>query len=505
MNQTQRMAAGQASWGTPFRPRAVSASFQNSAMPSNPFLPARASHRLVFVAVFAIYLLLTSHLHLGTDAPSVGLIAALAVYVVLCVAPLVFYQPSFGWYHPLVFRSLVCIIPLARAFPIYAWGLSHNYALPTYGPEQLNGLLCYELIMMSLALLAYYIGFLVTPRVGTPALVFPKPRQLSVKLLLSQLVALAFFWALVVQRDGLAAHVESWGRGRSEEFSGSLVFVLLPFIQIGVAAAILYLAHYPSRCVSPLFLVCMAAALAAVFLTTGSRSSVVYAIITAWLVWTLRKRRISWSKPVAVAALALLSLVLLGNFRRSTWQGGAADWTALTDMDYLSDDLSALGDEIAERSGAMRSALPILERVPRDVAYLRGSSYIAALALPIPRMLWSDKPKQISGRVGRTFYGVVWGIPPGPIGEAYWNFGIGGIIAVYALFGIFHRMLARAFLRHANQPIAVVFYAVTLFLFCHPATNSLVNYLCMLFPLFVLMLAFGLVKRPAGRSRPYSP
>lgn len=498
MNQRQVIVPRSTSWKGPLKLRPESTPVGVTASASNPFLPARAAHRVVIMCLYALYLLLTSYLHLCTDTPSVTLIAALAVYVVLCAAPLIFYHSSFGWCHPLVFHSLLSILALIRVFPVYAWGLRHHYALPTYGPGQLNDLLCYELLMMSVALLAYYSGFLTTPRLRMPELNFLKPRQLGAKLVVSQLIALVCFWILVIQRDGLAAHVESWGRGRSEEFNGSLVFVLLPFIQTGVAAALLYLAYYPSHYLSPLFLGCMGAALAAVFLTTGSRSSVVYPIITALIVWTLRNQKISCSKPVIVAALALLSFVLLGNFRRSTWAGGPADWEALAKIDYLNEDLWALGDELAERSGAMRGSLPILDRVPRDVDYLRGNSYIATLALPIPRMLWPEKPSQISGRVGRTFFGVVWGIPPGPIGEAYWNFGIGGIIAVYALFGAFHRMLARGFVRQAEQPSYIVFYAVTLFLFCFPATNDFVNYLCMLFPLVLLVLAFGLVGYPAG-------
>ena len=450
-------------------------------------------HRTAVLAAFGLYFLFVLVQNQRSLDVSLRLFAALTLYMLLRVIPILCYQRSFGWFHPLVFGSLFSFVELLRMLPILAWGLDGHFALPGYGADDLNRLLCLELVLMSAGLASYYLGFWMDLRLPIPSLSLSVPRNLVSKLLLAQLISFSLFCLLMFGRGGLTAHVDSWSFGRSGEFSGSLIFVLLPLVQFSVSALLLYFSVRPSAYCSPVFLGFAILSAAMMFLVTGSRSAILYPLLIALIIAMLRRRRLSWFKPLVVGIVVFLALAVLGNFRRSNWGSDGPDWEALTSLAFLDEDAGALTEEFVNRSGEMRGTLPILARVPSEVGYLRGSSYMAILALPVPRALWPNKPKQIGGHVGLTFYGYSAGVPPGAVGEAYWNSGFVGVVVVFFLFGCFHRWLMRLFLRYQSNPGVTAFYAVSLFLLATPASNAFVNFLYSAVTLLASVALFGMV------------
>ena len=297
-------------------------------------LPNRGFICAIFFAIFLA--IATVHLYQGDVSPS--LLIWLLAFLFASVVPLVTHQSVCAWFHPIAFGCLYSVVDLLRSFPIYAWGLDYHHALPGFSRDQLNHLLSIELMLMTVGLVAYYAGFAFCRPAFVPQIRFVKPRHLKVKLVVAQLIGVIFFCLLMRERGGLSAHVESWGIGRSTAFTGSLVFVLLPFLKVGIFSLLLYLSFRPKSLHSPVFWCFVALSLTGVFLATGSRSSVIAPLVIIFMIVMLRRRSFSMAMPIATVMAALFVLTTLGEFRRSTFQFGGPDWNILTSFDFFNRD-----------------------------------------------------------------------------------------------------------------------------------------------------------------------
>ena len=483
---------------------AFSVARSTKSFTASALVPISLANRSFICAIFLAIFLATAMVHLFQGDVSPGLLIWLLVFLFASVVPLVTHQSVCAWFHPIAFGCLYSVVDLLRSFPIYAWGLDYHHALSGFSRDQLNHLLSIELMLMTVGLVTYYAGFAFCRPTFVPQIRFVKPRHLGIKLVIAQLIGVIFFVLLMRERGGLSAHVESWGIGRSTAFAGSLVFVLLPFLKVGIFSLLLYLAFRPKSLYSPVFWSFVALSLTGIFLATGSRSSVIAPLVIIFMIVMLRRRSFSMAMPIATVMVGLFVLTTLGDFRRSTFQSSGPDWNILTSLDFFNRDLKEITLELTNRSGVARGSLPILQDVPDQVSYLHGESYLAALLLPVPRKVWPDKPRQIGGRVGATFFGVQAGIPPGAVGEAYWNFGYLGVPLIYFMFGGFHRWLMQFFLKYQRMPVAIVFYAVSLFVFRIPASNAFVGYALSLASLLLVALLFGLVSLSSRSSGSHS-
>ncbi len=88
--------------------------------------------------------------------------------------------------------------------------------------------------------------------------------------------------------------------------------------------------------------------------------------------------------------------------------------------------------------GDITTTAHIYGAVPDTLPFARGSTITAWLVAPVPRSLWPEKPVINSGPViGSVIYGNSRsGVPPGLIGELYWNFGWWGLLGGMALIGV---------------------------------------------------------------------
>ncbi len=478
---------------------------QTSEKVTSPFVSMTPFHRVLIVGVLVAYLVWIGAQELPNSSSNAeaGLIfLALTLNFVLLLVPVIFYQPSYGWFHPLVFNIFVTLIYHFRRSEIYTNGLQWHLALPGWSPDNLNHLVVYELLLRALGLLACYLGFWLSPTWGTPKIAFQFPRQLMPKVLLAVTFSTMVFLAYMQTQGGLVSHILSWGRGRRLELAGDSYWLF--FIQFGLIACLFWLAMDRKVHLNPVFWGAAGISILCNFFGSGSRSTIVYFMAMGLLVWLLREQKISVVRVAAVMLVGLLILGILGNFRASTFSG-EVDWTALTGAS--SGDESALTTgltEVTERSGVVDGVFPILALVPDEVDYLRGSSYLAVLTLPIPRGLWPEKPGLLGGRVGETFFNTTAGMPAGVIGEAYWNFGIVGVPLVYFLFGFFYRWLTESFRKYAHEAAATVLYVVTLFQFSGPSGDAVVAWLITFVPFLIFLYLIGAIAfrpRKQGRSQ----
>ncbi len=113
------------------------------------FLPVHLLYRVAIVAVYAI-ILLTIVLNVSVNRKS-------PAFILLCLSqvlnfavilfPVIFYRPSFGWFHPLVFYTCQYLLFQFRSFATYLEGISHHRALPEYSVEDIVLLVSFALTL----------------------------------------------------------------------------------------------------------------------------------------------------------------------------------------------------------------------------------------------------------------------------------------------------------------------------------------------------------------------
>lgn len=478
-------------------PGAIAPFSMASGEANSPFVAMKPWHRIAAVALIGGCLLWIGGqqlLHPASTRAIGWVFGALAVNFGLLLVPIIFYRPSYGWFHPLIFGAFFAFLHHLRRVDVYISGLQWHAALPGWSTDSLTLLLAQDLGLQSLALLAFYGGFWLSPSLGIPPLQFHQPRRLGAKVLATVLFSAGVFGAYMQTRGGVVNHVLSWGAGRNQALAGGFYWQF--FTQMGQIACLSWLTMDRRAIANPMFWGCAGVSLGMTFLAGGSRSSVIYVMIMGILAWLLRERKMALTPILGMAVLGLFIMGVLGAFRASTFEG-EINWNVLRGaMPGAGTGDTAIGAslaEVSERSSVFAGVFPILALVPDQVDFLHGSSYMALLTLPIPRALWAGKPGLIAGRVGETFFNTPVGMPPGAVGEAYWNFGLPGILIVFVLFGIFTRWFADVFANYTHKPAAVVPYIITLFMLPDPSGITIIAWLMMLVPTFIFMMAIGAI------------
>ncbi|BAZ86763.1 O-antigen polymerase [Dolichospermum compactum] len=458
----------------------------------SPFVPMHWLHRILLIAIIVIYLLFVVIQVYFNPKSTVALQwvnLGLVVNFLLLLIPVIFYQPSYGWFHPLIFNIVLTLIHEIRKTPIYINGLESHIALPNWNSESLTFLLADNVFLSIVGLVSYYCGFFFSLRFGNLQLTFLPPRHLKLKVLCVVIFSIVACAAYMQIQGGIAAHILSWGQGRRATLAGQFYWQFL--IQFGAIACLIWLAKDPKAHFQGLFWICSLSSLVINFLSGGSRSSVIYFIIFGLLVSMIRDRKIAFMQILTVVVIGLFLLGILGDFRNSTWSG-ETNWNTLNQASPIESIFGLATDELGERSGEGSGEIPILALVPNQVDFLYGRSYLAALTILIPRGLWPGKPGLVDGVVGNTFFYLDIGIPIEPTLEAYWNFGVPGVFIVFFAFGLFHKWLVWTFRNYATEPLMIVPYVLTLYLL-QPSGPGIMNWIISLTSIIILFRGFGLL------------
>ena len=432
----------------------------------------------------------------GAPPDRYTLIVVTAVGAFVVGLPVLFAPPSYGWFHPLVFAALYGTIGQVRSFATYAYGLTVHGALPAATPEELNGLLVFGRLLALVATVSLFAGYFLCPVPRAPVVLSAERPALQRRLVLVVGATAAVFVLFLVLRGGVVAHFASWSRGRALALSGAYYWVVA--VRAAGVAMLVWLAYRPRAYHNPMFWIAAAVSSVMAFAMTGSRSSVVFFIAIGLIIWMLQKREV----PLSRTALALVGVVvlvgMLGGLRDEVRRGGI-EARGKVDMTFAANWERSI-KETQQRSGAIRGDIAIYGNVPRNVDFLHGRSYLSLLTLPVPRGLWPGKPYVIEAMVGRTFFRMQAGVPPGGVAEAYWNFHVPGIVLVYFIFGGFLRWLAIFYVRNRAVPVVVFFYAFTLFNLS-PSGTSIIGWAFGLVPFVVVALWIGRFRLVLPRLR----
>lgn len=468
--------------------------------PANPWVPMSKGARAVFLGVLGLY---TAMCVVGaplSGAPNGALLAASTLfYLGMLAIPLIAYDDEqHGWFHPLMFGTLFMMVKgLPTRASILIFGLD-EHAVIAASAETLTGLVAYENFLNGLSLLALYAGFHFVRRPPVPRLRWREPRRLWAVVIAVFAIAGLGMVVLIGFSGSFSQHFLNLSlNAASKQFEREVTGIghLATAAQLPAWVLAIVLAYRPELLRKPWFLGLGFVALALVYLATGKRSLLLSPVAVGAVAWMMATRQVPVFRLLLIGAGAfgLFSVLLLVRGVAST---GAKD---LNDLGVIMAEraegtFSASLDELSYRAGGYASIYPILHHVPEEVPLLWGESYLTLLARPIPRVIWPSKPRGTDFRTGVTFYNSPWGVPPGAVGEAFWNFHIPGVVGIFFLFGIFKRWLCRVVLQYGEHGFVIFFYAFTTLIFA-PSENTVTQWMLTLLPALLFAAATGIVGR----------
>lgn len=471
----------------------------------------------VFQLLVGLYILLTSSLPsivqglaFGVDGAAgsefaIAMVASFAHDLLILAPVLILANHPLGILHPLLLGVVVWQLLTGMPSVIQDFGgwagilagipvsVPYFNGLPSHAATTVWLAIAKYNALEILALVSTYAGFWFLKGKSGPRLPIPQVNSQAVRFVLIGLIAFSTFvlLALIYTRGGVGEHLASLGHGRFRALS-SVGFVMF-ITDLGAIATYVWIAARPDDVKSPLFLSCFAVAMAAQFISNGSRSAALEVPMMVGLIWALRKQKVPWRTALLLAPLLFLSVGLLGAIRTSSWSGQTAG-EVLSNAGF-SDTFANAQKEIEQRR-SQSAQVPIVER-GFEVAGgpMLGRSYIAALVAFIPRNVWEDKPRGPDSLYAQMFLGVPkegMAIPVSSTAEIFWNFGVFGIVILSLVYGGLLRAAYHAFWRRYPSPVPIVFYAlfITTFEFSTRHLVDLEQHLVLLFACYLALAIF---------------
>lgn len=468
----------------------------------------RLADRLLVLGAIGLMVAATGTINLMQADPDLLFVwLSFCLYAVVIAAPFVFYRPSWGPLHPIVFTVLWWGL-VRHALPrlgVFATGLEYHRAISPSAGINSNLVVIHATLLNAIGILSLYCGYLATRRVTVPKIVFGPPRHLGVKVVLIAFVSFGAFFLLLVEAGGLDALLLQRGLTRDQRLSAALGGAHWHFLTSLIETAwLVWLALRPSSWRSPLFWAIGASSLFVGFAVTGSRGGIVVPLIMALMIRVLSLRSIPRGALLLLAIGALFAIGVLGEFRRQSFKARGLDDIHL---DGSADHWLARGiDNFVDYGVTFDGSYAVLANVPDRSEFLYGRSYTSVLLAPVPSALLPfDKPPA-GGRLlsSEMFNNPLNAIPPGVVGEAYWNFWVPGVILVMFLSGAFLKWIMHLYRAHNGAGWVMPLYVITLIRF-QPASDDAYKWLHAIIPTILLILFFcGLPKWRRQLSAPSS-
>lgn len=452
-------------------------------------IPVRPRERWFVLFGITVYVLLIGIVVLSNASTELTYsYIALMVYIGIMCLPLLMKGRKLGWFDPLVFGSLWTLARwvLPRT-PLFMFGLTSHPALPEYDSAALTELLARSLLLESMALLISYVGFfLPVPNLFRFSLRFREPKYVIFKMGVVAVVSLLAFGVLAYHAGGIQGLLLQRGLRVDERVLTAVGRHWSVIVGCLTVACLVWASMSPRAYSRPIFWFFVILGSGLEYIVTGSRSGLLLPLIAHLIIWSVQRGRIPWTRVFVWAIVSIALVGVLGQFRASTF--GAASLAEVRLDTSLFDAFRSGITEMLTHTSASHSIYPILARVPRDVDYLYGESYISIMVAPIPRALWSEKPIAVGRMASTVFYNNPWNtIPTGAVGEAYWNLGIIGVVVVFLLWGMFLRQLSHMIARNTFGAGTLVLYVITI-LYLAPNTEPVYAWLQRVGPALLVLL-----------------
>lgn len=217
----------------------------------------------------------------------------------------------------------------------------------------------------------------------------------------------------------------------------------------------------------------------------GASGGSIMITMTLILMYAALSHRIPWILVFAGTAAIFIIRPLELPYRNASWspQGELYDASDLQKAEYMYHLIyrTIVGGEITpdmliQTAGARLSDFPMLgdvmSQTPSTVPYWGGETYYPLLFKPIPRIIWPDKPEEVTGHTFGQRYG--YSSPADPdtsinfaqLIEQYANFGVVGVVIGMFVIGMIYRLLLSMFVHPEmglGALVAAVFIVSSLF------------------------------------------
>ena len=441
-----------------------------------------------------------------TYGVSTNLLAVLAMWfhLSMVVLPFIAYQKTFGYAHPLIIVNGYSLLNiLIRKTGFFTQGISSHIALPGLGPDATQNVVSYGIFVFGLSLLCIYIGYYFGPSIKAPRLpVASKPSKLFWWVFAGTVGCSCVVMGIYVLRFGGINQVFNiMAKGASarmamEDFSGLGQY----FVPVqGACAMLLVCICWKKKIIwNPVFIGTALMVLSFPWLLTGKRSSLLFWVIQFSIGWVLRNQKLPVIRLALLGTVAFVLFGIMGLFRQSNQTGAQSTWDFLHDLSTGS-LIETTMDELERRSGDESLYYAVVGRVPGDVPFRYGQTYLENIYRFIPRFIWKSKPRGIDVQANRAFVGGNWGMPVGAVGEAYWNGHIPAVIIVFFLMGMFYRWLANVVMRYPYSPAILALYIISAFSF-GPGQGDFRAWIQSFVPAVILFWLCGFFRKERQRT-----
>lgn len=447
--------------------------------PSRPLWIAIA----VYVLVYRIITPPVNAYVMDTGASLIWLRAVSnALYQCTLFFPILFMR-RVGIFHPLAFPSLydaafsVVFDPAHLFLPFLTanrqfleTSTSYSLFLMGVGGEQYSNLNIKLDIICSIFLLCTYAGFMFL-RSRTKVGIDHRrdiDRFLPAASACYLMLAILGGFVFIMARGGVEQQILSFYKGRYETLSGLGVFSTP--VKTAVIALMLWVGATLGRRLPWLLTILGLCLIPPYWLVDGSRSSLVMLLLSVIVVYSLKVRSIPKKALVLAGIFAFMAFGLLGLLRQD-YHATEVNFSIFSGAGLL-EAVQASQLETNKR-GAEEGDIAVIKAMDR-MGPLMGRSYLSVLALPVPRAIWPDKPKNIftyvnwvafQGKPIDSLAPSTWGIPVRPATEAYWNFGYLGLAFAGLIVGIGQRAIFNGLRNNpASVPLVVIYVEALLYL-----------------------------------------
>jgi hypothetical protein len=486
----------------------------NENFSKSPFLEMKSGWRVLVIAyvfIYRIFLPLAAAIGNPDCHPMLAeRFIVHAIYEILLIMPLVYYRREFGFLHPLILPLLLSIFQMVAQNPLSIF-LPADFSVVSYVVDTHSRAATLRIDTQALAVarfwldlskvigvLAYYLGYYKLPIFKVPALQFQRPRNVGAICFAWTVACIAVGLAFIqLQSGGLASHLIAMRSGRAVMFEGQGQF--LTIAEFSIVCVLVWFSYSSRLFTNPVWLACFAASSFTTLVISGSRSSLIFALVVFLLLWWRKRGRVLILPAAIMGVIAVLVIGVFGSIRQD-FHSTSVD-TSVFKVENLSQNLDRASAEFQKRDSEEGDLAAF---VGAKNELLLGRSYVAGAAFFVPRAIWPTKPRgagaynmwvnfanQPLDSFGQG--GIFWGIPMSPTTEAYWNFHIVGVILVMGLFGAFHRWLSDFVCRYPTEPIPLLFAVwMTTHFFGDP--NSFISAMRDALLLGVLSMTLGIFK-----------
>lgn len=436
----------------------------------SPFVGMLAVERAALLGLFGVFAVWVGVVNFTSGANDLALYLSFLALLLALSFPFVVYRKTWGFFHPLLFFVLWYWV-LKMLLPhlgVFMNGLDSHLGLPSMSGAQLNTVVVQATLLQVLGIGGMYLGYFATKgRIKLFSVHWPQTA--SRRRVITVIVAVAclstFMVVVLAERTGGLGHLilshKSWSAESLHKRLSAYWFLVPGWL---TTACVLWLVVRPTDWRRPMFLTAFTLGLVLVWLPSGSRSAVIVPVLMAASVVLMHYKRIRYSWILALGVFAVVVVGVGGQFRSATRGASSIDSIQLNTgvVHNIGNGLDVFSDYASSSYGPYG----IMGKVPRSVDYLYGETYLSVLVGPIPRSIWNNKPHN-----GGKLYGLrildspSRHAPPQTIGEAYWNFGVPGVIAVMFLFGALLKYLAYWYRNDTSNAFVSAFFLLTIFKF----------------------------------------